>query len=170
MALPEFPHFFVERIIITKEIVRKEKSIAKKYGYTNVEFRLGDIEGLPVETGTIDVIISNCVINLALNKSKVFKEVSHVLKRGKMILSDIVLLKELEEKQKKDEELLSGCVAGALLKDKYLARATHDKYETRVADTMEEAQKLVEVSFEYQIEVEGHKLLRRKKTYNGLSW
>lgn len=118
---------------MTKEMVSKAKSIAKKYGYTNVEFRLGDIEDLPVETGTIDVIISNCVINLAPNKSKVFKEASRVLKKGgKMFLSDIVLLKELEEKQKNDDKLLSGCVAGALLKDDYLNKIAESGFSVKI--------------------------------------
>src|SRR5665647_2138326 len=108
---------------MTEEMVNKAKGIAKKNGYVNVEFRLGDIEDLPVESGTVDVIISNCVINLAPDKSVVFKEAYRVLKKGgRMYVSDIVLLEELRDEQKNDDDLLSGCVAGALLKEDYLKK------------------------------------------------
>ena len=108
-------------IDMTKEMVEKARAIAKKYGYKNVEFRLGEIENLPVEGNSIDVIISNCVINLSPEKEKVFKEAYRVLKQGgKMFVSDIVLLKELTEAQRKDEKLIAGCVGGALLKKDYL--------------------------------------------------
>ena len=118
---------------MTEEMVNKAKSIAKKYEYPNVEFRLGDIENLPVKTGSVDVIISNCVINLAPNKSKVFKEAYRVLKSGgKMYVSDIVLLKELDEKQKNDNELISGCVAGALLKKDYLNKIEQSGFEVKI--------------------------------------
>jgi arsenite methyltransferase len=86
-----------------------------------VEFRLGDIESLPVEDGSIDIVISNCVINLAPDKLKVFKEAYRVLKTGgRMYLSDIVLLDKLTEEQRNDEALIAGCVGGALLKDDYI--------------------------------------------------
>jgi len=118
---------------MTKEMVNKAKAISKKYGYTNVEFRLGDIENLPVESGSVDVIISNCVINLAPDKSKVFDEAYRVLKSGgKMYVSDIVLLKELDEKQKNDKELISGCVAGALLKQDYLGKIAQSGFKVKI--------------------------------------
>jgi SAM-dependent methyltransferase len=118
---------------MTEEMINKAKTIAKKNGYTNVEFRLGDIENLPVEKESVDVIISNCVINLAPNKSKVFNEAYRVLKKGgKMYVSDIVLLKELNEKQKNDGDLLSGCVAGALLKDDYLSKIKQSGLEVKI--------------------------------------
>jgi ArsR family transcriptional regulator len=86
-----------------------------------VEFKLGDIENLPIESNSIDVVISNCVVNLAPDKSKVFKEVYRVLKKaGRMYISDIVLLKNLSEAQRNNDELIAGCVGGALLKDDYL--------------------------------------------------
>ena len=76
---------------------------------------------MPVEDGTIDVIISNCVINLAPDKEKVFKEACRVLKSGgRLIISDVVLVKPLPEELKKDKELLVGCVSGAILKQDYL--------------------------------------------------
>ena len=118
---------------MTEEMVNKAKGLAKKHGYANVEFRLGDIEDLPVEGGTIDVIISNCVINLAPDKSKVFKEAYRVLKTGgRMYVSDIVLLRELSEAQRNDEELLSGCVAGALLKQDYIEKIKQAGLKVRV--------------------------------------
>ncbi len=106
---------------ITEEMINKSKKLAKKYGYKNVEFKLGDIENIPLEDKSIDIIISNCVINLAPNKDRVFSEARRVMKdSGKMFVSDIVLLKELNESKRKDEKLLCGCVGGALLKEDYL--------------------------------------------------
>ncbi|HOV22332.1 MAG TPA: arsenite methyltransferase [bacterium] len=106
---------------ISEEMVERARSNANKYGYKNVEFRLGDIEELPVEDNSINIIISNCVINLAPDKSKVFNEARRVLKKGgKMYISDIVLLKNLSKEQKGDNELIAGCVGGALLKNDYL--------------------------------------------------
>lgn len=108
---------------MTEEMIERAKEIAKKYDYHNVEFRLGDIENLPVDDDSVDVVISNCVINLAPDKDAVFKEAYRVLKKGgRMYVSDIVLLKELSEEQKNDKDLLSGCVAGALLKQDYVER------------------------------------------------
>jgi arsenite methyltransferase len=118
---------------MTEEMVNKAESLAAKYGYTNVEFRLGDIENLPVQSESIDVVISNCVINLAPDKSKVFNEAYRVLRNGgRMYVSDIVLLKELSDKQKNDRELLSGCVAGALLKDDYLRKIERAGFEVKI--------------------------------------
>ena len=105
------------------EMVEKAKINAEKYGYRNVEFKLGEIEKLPVEDEMVDIVISNCVINLSPDKDQVFTEAYRVLKNGgKMFVSDIVLLKELPEEIKNNKDLLSGCVAGALLKDIYLAK------------------------------------------------
>lgn len=107
---------------MTEEMIVRAKENAEKHNYKNVEFRLGDIEALPVDDDSIDIIISNCVINLAPNKLKVFKEAYRVLKSGgRIYLSDIVLLDNLTEEQKNDETLIAGCVGGALLKDDYIA-------------------------------------------------
>lgn len=106
---------------MTDEMIRKAKENAVKGNFTNVEFRKGDIEQLPVENNSIDVIISNCVINLAPHKEKVFREAYRVLKpNGKMVISDIVLIKQLPNNFKEDAELLAGCVGGAILKQDYI--------------------------------------------------
>lgn len=108
---------------MTEAMIAKARILAKEHGYSNVEFRLGDIEKMPVDGSSIDVIISNCVINLAPDKLKVFKEAYRVLKSGgKMYVSDIVLLGKLTVEQLNDEDLLSGCVAGALQKETYLGK------------------------------------------------
>ena len=108
---------------MTEEMINKAKLNAQKMGLKNIEFILADIENLPVEDNTIDIIITNCVINLTPDKTKAFKEAYRVLKvGGKIYLSDIVLLEELLEEQKNNEDLLTGCVAGALLKEDYLRK------------------------------------------------
>ncbi|MBU1180305.1 arsenite methyltransferase [Patescibacteria group bacterium] len=118
---------------MTKEMIKRARANAKKQGYDNVEFKLGDIENLPIDDNSIDVVISNCVVNLAPDKSKVFKEVYRVLKNGgRMYISDIVLLDNLTKEQKEDEELIAGCVGGALLKDDYLKIIKDVGFEVRI--------------------------------------
>lgn len=108
-------------IDMTDEMLEKARENAKKGNYTNVEFKKGDIEDLSVEDNSIDAIISNCVINLAPDKEKVFKEAYRVLKMGgRLMISDVVLIKPLTEELKNDKELLVGCVSGAILKQDYL--------------------------------------------------
>jgi SAM-dependent methyltransferase len=104
-------------------MLKLARSNAKKLGLKNVEFIKGDIEKIPLPNDSINVAISNCVINLAPNKDKVFSEIHRVLKpNGRMYVSDIVLLKELTKEQKNNKELISGCVAGALLKNDYIEK------------------------------------------------
>ena len=118
---------------MTEEMIAKARILAKEQGYSNVEFRLGDIEKMPLDDNSINVIISNCVINLAPDKSKVFKEAYRVLKSGgKMYVSDIVLLGKLTDEQLNDEDLLSGCVAGALLKQDYIEKIKQAGFKVRV--------------------------------------
>lgn len=118
---------------MTQEMIDKAKANAKKYGYKNTKFILGVIEALPIKANTIDVIISNCVINLAPNKLKVFKEAFRVLKKGgRMYVSDIVLLKPLSKKLRAKEELIAGCVGGALLKKDYIKIAKQAGLKVKV--------------------------------------
>jgi SAM-dependent methyltransferase len=106
---------------MTPEMVRKAWENAKKGGYRNVEFRLGDIESLPVIDDSVDVILSNCVINLSPNKPQVFSEAFRVLKPGgTLTLSDVVLLKPLPPVLANSAAAYLGCVAGASLKSDYL--------------------------------------------------
>ena len=106
---------------MTPEMLEKARENARNGGYENVEFRLGEIENLPVADSSVDAVISNCVINLSPNKSQVFKEVCRVLKPGgRVMVSDIVLLKELPEHIKNSIAAYASCVAGALPKDEYL--------------------------------------------------
>jgi arsenite methyltransferase len=106
---------------MTPEMIDKARENARKGKYENVEFRLGEIENLPAADGTVDVVISNCVINLSPNKKRVFEEAFRVLKPGgRLMVSDIVLLKRLPEIIKKSVQAYIGCLAGAEMKDKYL--------------------------------------------------
>lgn len=106
---------------MTPEMIDKARENARKGKYSNVEFRLGEIENLPVADGTVDVVISNCVINLSTNKPQVFREAFRALKPdGRLIISDIVLQKELPEAVKKNIEAYVGCLSGAIKKDEYL--------------------------------------------------
>jgi len=106
---------------MTPEMIQKAKKNAEKLGVKNVEFRAGDIEDMPIEVQSVDVIISNCVINLAPDKDKVFRGAYRVLKPGgRMLLSDIVSESELPREVRDDAEAWTGCIAGALPEKKYL--------------------------------------------------
>jgi SAM-dependent methyltransferase len=106
---------------MTPEMIEKARANAAKAGYKNVEFRQGEIENLPVDDRTIDLIISNCVINLVPDKKKAFLEAFRVLKPGgRLMVSDMVLLKEPPKAVRESVEAYVGCIAGAELKNKYL--------------------------------------------------
>ena len=106
----------------TEAMVSRAKENAQKLGYSNVEFRLGDIEDLPVTSDYVNVILSNCVLNLVPNKHKVFSEMFRVLKPGgHFSISDIVIEGTLPEKWKQVAELYAGCVSGAIPKTEYLS-------------------------------------------------
>lgn len=106
---------------MTPEMIDKARENARKGKYRNVEFRLGEIENLPVADNTVDVVISNCVINLSPNKRRAFEEAFRALKPGgRLMVSDLVLLKELPKGVKNNPKAYIGCVAGAIMKDKYI--------------------------------------------------
>ena len=107
---------------MTPQMIERARENARQSGYENVEFRLGEIENLPVADNSVDVVISNCVINLSTDKGRVFKEAHRALKPGgRVMVSDMVLLKELPESIKNSVEAYAGCVAGASRKEEYLA-------------------------------------------------
>lgn len=106
---------------MTPEMIDKARTNARKGKYANVEFRLGEIENLPAADNSVDVVISNCVINLSPNKKRVFEEAFRVLSpSGRLMVSDIVLLKELPKAIRENFEAYAGCLAGAEIRDKYL--------------------------------------------------
>lgn len=108
---------------MTCEMIETARANAKKGDYTNVEFRLGELEHLPVADNTVDCIISNCVVNLVPDKAQVFRECHRVLKPGgRMMISDIVLNRELPEDIRNDINAYTGCIAGASLKSDYLQK------------------------------------------------
>jgi ubiquinone/menaquinone biosynthesis C-methylase UbiE len=117
------PEGHVFGVDMTPEMIALARKNAEKVGATNVEFRLGEIEQLPIESGSIDVIISNCVINLSPDKDRVFREAFRVLKPGgRLQVSDIVWTRDVPEGMKDDMERWAGCIAGALPETEYLAK------------------------------------------------
>jgi arsenite methyltransferase len=140
---------------MTPEMIRLARENAEKSGLKNVEFRQGEIEKLPLDDGSVDATISNCVINLSTDKEQVFREIYRVLKPGgRMMISDIVLDSELPESVKKSVAAYTGCIGGALKRQEYMAAITKAGFtkveivaETRVpvdlwADFPEEAKSL----------------------------
>jgi len=108
---------------LSEEMIKLAKKNAEKMNVRNVEFRLGDMENLPIEDETIDVIVSNCVINLALDKQRVFHEAYRVLKPGgRMTVSDIVAEKQLPKWLQKSLEAYAACIGGALKEKEYIEK------------------------------------------------
>ena len=108
-------------IDMTPEMLEKARENAEKGGFDNVEFRLGEIEHLPVADNSVDAVISNCVINLVPDKRAVFSDSFRVLKPGgRLMVSDIVLLKELPDAIKESVSAYVGCLAGAVMKEEYI--------------------------------------------------
>ncbi|MHB8579347.1 MAG: arsenite methyltransferase [Ignavibacteriaceae bacterium] len=108
-------------IDMTEEMINKANFNKSKLGYSNVEFKLGDIENLPLENEYADVVISNCVLNLVPDKKKAFMEIYRVLKSGAhFCVSDVVIKGEMTEELKKSAEMYAGCVSGALQQNDYI--------------------------------------------------
>ncbi len=130
------PNGRVIGVDMTPEMIERARENTKKGNYGNVEFRLGEIENLPVADNSVDVVISNCVINLAPDKGRVFKEAYRALKPGgRLMVSDIVLLKELPDFIKNSIESYIGCVSGAIMKDEYIrAIEAAGFHEVRIID------------------------------------
>jgi arsenite methyltransferase len=106
---------------MTPLMIEKARANAAKAGTANIEFRLGEIEHLPVADASVDCIISNCVVNLSPDKPQVFREALRALKPGgRMLLSDLVLTRPLSRELQQNAALYVGCIAGAALKDDYL--------------------------------------------------
>ncbi len=106
---------------MSEEMVKRARKGAKNGGFSNVEFKVGEIEDLPLEDDSVDVVISNCVINLSTEKLKVFQEINRVLKpNGRGLISDLVSEKELPEDLKQDAKAWSECLGGVLQREKYL--------------------------------------------------
>jgi ubiquinone/menaquinone biosynthesis C-methylase UbiE len=122
---------------MTPEMVALARENAAKLGYGNVEFRLGEIEHLPVETGTVDVVVSNCVLNLVPNKARAFAEILRVLRpAAHFCVSDIVATGELPEPIRHAAALYVGCIAGALARGHYLRLIEQTGFENvEVAET-----------------------------------
>jgi arsenite methyltransferase len=121
---------------MTPEMIERARENAREGNYANVEFRLGEIENLPAADNSVDVVISNCVINLVPDKRRVFKETFRVLKPGgRLMVSDIVLLKELPDVIKNSVEAYVGCLSGAILRDEYIdAIEAAGFQDVRIAD------------------------------------
>jgi len=115
---------------MTPEMIEKARENARQNNYENVEFRLGEIENIPAADNSVDAIISNCVINLSPDKKRVFGESFRVLKPGgRLMISDLVLLKELPDFIKNSVEAYIGCLSGAIMKDEYIRAVKEAEFE-----------------------------------------
>ena len=117
-------------IDFTEAMISKARNNAQRLGFSNVEFRQGDIERMPVSADTADVVVSNCVLNLVPSKENVFKEIYRVLKPGgHFSISDIVLIGDLPPELQEAAEMYAGCVAGAIQKNDYLEIITKSGFK-----------------------------------------
>lgn len=129
---------------MTPEMVARARENARKAGYANVDFRLGEIEHLPVADGSVDAIISNCVINLSPDKPAVFRDAYRVLKEGgRLAVSDVVATAELPTEWRNDMELLSGCISGASQVDELEAMMTDAGFVDINIQPLEESREFI---------------------------
>jgi arsenite methyltransferase len=135
-------HGRVIGVDMTEDMVTKGRQLALEHGFTNVEFRLGEIEHLPLDANSVDVIISNCVINLTADKSASYREIHRVLKPGgRILISDLVTTEELPEDVRRSFAAWANCLAGAVEKEAYLEtirRAGFDAVEVVSQKAFEE--------------------------------
>lgn len=116
------PDGYVLGVDMTPAMVEKARANAEQLGYANVDFRLGEIEAMPVDDGAFDIALSNCVLNLVPDKTQAFREIFRVLRPGgRFVISDIVSTGPLPDALREAAELYVGCIAGALPKDDYLS-------------------------------------------------
>ncbi len=117
----------------TPEMIKRARANAEKRGFNNVEFRQGDIDDMPVSDQSVDVIVSNCVLNLVPDKAKVFGEMMRVLRPGgHFSISDVVLIGQLPDNLRNAAEMYAGCVSGAIQKEDYLTMAREAGFEDLV--------------------------------------
>ena len=129
-------------IDMTEAMIEKARINAAKLGFTNVEFRLGDIENMPLDQDVADVVISNCVLNLVPDKVKAFREIYRVMKPGSHLsVSDVVLHGELPENIRQAAEMYAGCVSGAIQREQYL----HIMQDTGLQNILIQKEKAVSV-------------------------
>jgi ubiquinone/menaquinone biosynthesis C-methylase UbiE len=133
---------------MTDAMLEKARANAEKTGSANIEFRKGEIEALPVENDSIDVVISNCVLNLVPDKDRAFREIHRVLKpSGRLAVSDMAWETEPAASVRKDMEALVGCIGGALVLSDYVERLKRAGFgSVAVEKDAEAARKMVEVS------------------------
>lgn len=133
---------------MTDAMLERARAYAEKAGFTNVEFRKGEIEALPVEDNSVDVAISNCVLNLVPDKDRAFREIHRVLKPGgRLAVSDMAWEVEPTPAVRRDLEALVGCIGGALVLDDYVARLKRAGFKrVQVEKHPDAARKMVEVS------------------------
>ncbi len=129
---------------MTPEMLQKARANAQKSGVENVEFRLGEIEHLPLADATVDVIISNCVINLAPDKNAVFRDAYRVLRPGgRMCISDIVATEELPDDLKNDMDMVSSCIGGAVHVDALVAGLIAAGFDAPEVDVNEQSREFI---------------------------
>lgn len=138
-------------IDMTPEMIAKAEKNKAKLGYENVEFRLGEIEDIPLKDNAADVVVSNCVFNLVPNKEKAFSELYRIIKPGgHFCISDIVIIGELPPELQKSAEMYAGCVAGAIQQDEYIGLIVKNGFKNVEIKTTKVIDLPDEVLLQYQ--------------------